>query len=157
MYASSDGLLYGSENNSGRIFRFNVTGLTATGLANGPVTSVNDGAHWYVPPALIRVGIGCWVLQREWLANVVEQYLERHFDIDLRVVQAVSYTVLGLRGRDASMKRRAYRLCCLFGAERGDSMAGFAYFSLLKELLGEHHGQERLCVSINRYMLLGTY
>lgn len=46
VYASSDGLLYGSENNSGRIFRFNTTALTATALASGPVTSVNDGAHW---------------------------------------------------------------------------------------------------------------
>lgn len=47
VYASADGLLYGSENNSGRIFRFNITSLSATSLALGPGTSVNDGAHWY--------------------------------------------------------------------------------------------------------------
>ncbi|ETN44101.1 uncharacterized protein HMPREF1541_10651 [Cyphellophora europaea CBS 101466] len=48
VYASADGFLYGSENNSGRIFRFNVTSVQATSLATGPGTSVNDGAHWYV-------------------------------------------------------------------------------------------------------------
>ncbi|KAI0026005.1 hypothetical protein F4780DRAFT_774213 [Xylariomycetidae sp. FL0641] len=46
VYASSDGGLYGSENFSGKIYRFPLDGTaTAQFVANGPNTTSNDGAR----------------------------------------------------------------------------------------------------------------
>lgn len=48
VYASDDGYLYGSENNSGEIWRFPLPGATTTAavkISNGPKSSSNDGAR----------------------------------------------------------------------------------------------------------------
>lgn len=50
MYATSDGFLYATENNSGRIYRFNVANRNATNfesLTQGPQGGSNDGARCY--------------------------------------------------------------------------------------------------------------
>ncbi|KAF7532127.1 hypothetical protein G7054_g8228 [Neopestalotiopsis clavispora] len=48
VYASDDGYLYGSENNSGEIWRFPLPGANTTAavkISNGPKSSSNDGAR----------------------------------------------------------------------------------------------------------------
>jgi hypothetical protein len=47
VYASSDGYLYGSENNSGEIWKFPLpsVGTTPTKVSTGPASSNNDGAR----------------------------------------------------------------------------------------------------------------
>ncbi|KAK8130298.1 hypothetical protein PG999_002678 [Apiospora kogelbergensis] len=47
VYASDDGFLYGSENNSGEIWKFPLpaNGTTAVKISNGPAASSNDGAR----------------------------------------------------------------------------------------------------------------
>lgn len=71
VYASADGLLYGSENNSGRIFRFNITSLTATSLAAGPSSNVNDGAHWYVSILLVEPATNNDAQYSKWDIDVI--------------------------------------------------------------------------------------
>jgi hypothetical protein len=50
VYASDGGFIYGSENNSGEIYRFPLpgNGTTAVKISNGPKSTQNDGARCHL-------------------------------------------------------------------------------------------------------------